>query len=117
MAATVRPYSPLTRAVLAGSLITAVGMVALPIYLLVKYAVSDPASINTGGEPVPLWPYAPTLRTFAYLFSDREFYGVLWTSVTVALGTVFLSLLLGVPAAYVLSRNRVPGRFFRTSRR
>lgn len=88
----------------------AVAMVVVPIYLLVKYSVSDSASINTGGAPIPLWPFHPTLRSFAYLFSDSHFYGVIGNSVIIALSTVCCSMLLGVPASYVLGRYKVPFR-------
>jgi ABC-type glycerol-3-phosphate transport system permease component len=83
-------------------------LVLCPLYLLVKYAISDSASINTGGKPIPLWPSHATLRTFIYLFSDKQFYSVIWNSVVIAAGTVAFSMLLGVPAAYVLSRYRLP---------
>jgi multiple sugar transport system permease protein len=94
----------------AASITFAVLLIAGPLYLLFKYSISDSASINTGGAPIPLWPYHPTFRCFIYLFSDRHFYGVLMNSVIIALSTVGLSMLLGVPAAYVLGRFRVPGR-------
>lgn len=81
-----------------------------PLYLLVKYSISDAASINTGGEPIPFWPHNPTFRTFTYLFTDSEFFGVVWNSILIAFSTVLLSLCIGVPAAYVLGRYRVPGR-------
>jgi len=93
-----------------GCIALAVLLVVAPIYLLVKYSISDAASINTGGAPIPLWPYHPTLRSFVYLFSDRQFYGVILNSVIIALSTVFLSMLLGVPASYVLGRYKVPFR-------
>jgi multiple sugar transport system permease protein len=83
-----------------------------PLYLLMKYAISDSASINTGGNPIPLWPYHPTLRTFTYLFADRRFWTVIANSVVIASGTVAFSMLLGVPAAYTLSRHRIPGLKF-----
>jgi multiple sugar transport system permease protein len=92
------------------SIVIAVALIAGPLYLLVKYSISDSASINTGGAPIPLWPYHPTLRNFTYLFSDRQFYGVIVNSVIIALSTVVVSMLLGVPASYVLGRFRVPGR-------
>jgi ABC-type glycerol-3-phosphate transport system permease component len=87
-------------------------LVLCPLYLLIKYAVSDSASINTGGKPIPLWPYHATLRTFIYLFTDRQFYVVIANSVMIAFGTVAFSMLLGVPAAYILSRYRFPGLKF-----
>jgi ABC-type glycerol-3-phosphate transport system permease component len=92
------------------SLAAAVLLVAVPVYLLVKYSISDTASINTGGAPIPLWPYHPTFRCFTYLFSDSHFYSVITNSLIIAVCTVGMSMLLGVPAAYVLGRYRVPGR-------
>ena len=91
---------------------SALFLVLCPLYLLIKYAVSDSASINTGGKPIPLWPYHATLRTFIYLFTDRQFYVVIANSVIIAFGTVAFSMLLGVPAAYILSRYRFPGLKF-----
>jgi len=85
-------------------------LIVLPVYLLVKYAISDYASINTGGMPIPLWPYHPTLNTFMYLFSDGEFWEVVLNSLTIAVSSVALSMLLGVPASYVLGRYDIPGK-------
>lgn len=87
-----------------------VAIIIIPVYLLVKYSISDVSSINTGGEPIPLWPYHPTLSIYQYLFTDVRFYQVLFNSVIIALSTVALSMLLGVPAAYVLGRYKIPGR-------
>ena len=104
------PVDSLKYYVWLSALLIAVFMVISPLYLLIKYAVSDSSSINTGGSPIPLWPYHATVRTFLYLFSDRQFYSVIINSIFIALGTVFLSMILGVPAAYVLARYRLPGR-------
>ncbi|NLP02212.1 MAG: carbohydrate ABC transporter permease [Fibrobacter sp.] len=94
----------------ATGIILAVLIVAGPVYLLVKYSISDIKSINTGGEPIPWWPFEPTMQAFLYLFRDHHFYQVLLNSVIVAFSTVVLSLILGVPAAYILGRYRIPGR-------
>jgi len=89
----------------------AVLLVLAPLYVLLKYAISDTASINTGGNPIPLWSYHPTLRMFVYFFTDRQFYAVVMNDIVIAGGTVALSMLLGgIPAAYVLVYYRVPGR-------
>jgi multiple sugar transport system permease protein len=72
--------------------------------------VSDVASINTGGKPIPLWPHEPTFRTFTYLFTDPGFWAVVSNSLVIAVATVALSLLLGVPASYVLGRQDIPGK-------
>jgi len=94
----------------AAGIILAVLMVIVPVYLLIKYSISDIGSINTGGSAIPLWPENPTLRSYAYLFTDHGFYQVIINSVIVAFSTVFLSMIIGVPAAYVLGRYRIPGR-------
>lgn len=91
-------------------IIISVSLVIGPVFLLIKYSISDIGSINTGGDPVPLWPDNPTLRCFAYLFTDKSFYNVIMNSIIVSLSTVALSMLVGVPAAYVLGRYRIPGR-------
>ncbi len=87
----------------------AILLVIGPLYLLFKYSISSAAAINTGGRPIPLWPDDPTFSNFVYLFSDGEFYMVVLNSLIIALSTVAFSLTLGVPASYVLGRNRVPG--------
>ncbi len=83
-------------------------MILLPIYLLVKYSISDPASINTFGNPLPLWPYNPTYSVFAYLFSDIQFWLVVGNSFIIALSTVILTLLMSIPAGYVMTRFNFP---------
>jgi multiple sugar transport system permease protein len=86
----------------------AVAVALAPLYVLLKYSVSS--TVNYGGAPPPFWPDQPTFRFFAYLFTDARFYSVLLNSLVIALGSVALSMALGVPSAYVLARFRVPGR-------
>ena len=102
--------TPTKKAILFFSAVIAVIMVLGPVYLLVKYALSDVSSINTGGQPLPLWPYHPTFRNFLYLFSDRNFYAVVLNSLFIASATVGVSMALGVPASYVLARIPIPGK-------
>ena len=85
-------------------------MILGPVYFLVKYSISDIASINTGGKPIPFWPAHPTLNVYRYLFTDRQFFVVLGNSFIIAVMTVVCSMVLGVPAAYILGRYRIPGR-------
>lgn len=89
-----------------------IGIIA-PIYMLVKYAISDSTTVNTGGRPIPLWPNRPTLAMFTYLFKDREFWGVVGNSAMIAILTVILTSILSIPAGYVLARYNFPlKRFF-----
>ncbi|MBN1758639.1 MAG: carbohydrate ABC transporter permease [Chitinispirillaceae bacterium] len=81
-----------------------------PVFFLFKYSISDIASINTGGKPIPIWPAHPTMNVYRYLFTDRQFFIVLGNSFIIAVLTVVCSMILGVPAAYVLGRYRIPGR-------
>ncbi|MBN1577382.1 MAG: carbohydrate ABC transporter permease [Chitinispirillaceae bacterium] len=112
----VRRYAQLTpmasskRIIWVMGVLLAILTVLGPVYLLVKYSISDGASINTGGRPIPFWPLHPTLSVYGYLFSDRHFYTVLGNSLIIALLTVACSMLLGVPAAYILGRYKIPGR-------
>jgi ABC-type glycerol-3-phosphate transport system permease component len=84
-------------------------IVFLPLYFMFKYSISDRSSIVTGGEPVPLWPYHPTLRTYRYILS-LDFFNAVAVSFKVAVLTIAISMFLGVPASYVLSRYRFPGK-------
>ncbi len=90
------------------AVIAAVLIICVPLYLLFKYSISDVGSINTGGEPIPLWPQQPTFSSFLYIFSDPAIYTVIGNSVFIASMTVLLSMSLGVPASYVLSRYSFP---------
>ncbi len=84
-----------------------------PLYMLLKYSISDQTTITTFGRPIPLWPNHPTLAVFKYLFGDREFWGVVWNSTIIALATVVLTMMFSVPAGYVLARYNFPmKRFF-----
>ncbi len=53
----------------------------------------------------------PTLENFVYIFTKMEV--TLWTfnSITISLGTMFLSLLLGVPAGYAFARVKFRGKY------
>lgn len=50
--------------------------------------------------------FTPTLDNFERLLADGSFLGYLTNSVVVATGTVVVSLAIGAPAAYVVSRSR-----------
>jgi ABC-type glycerol-3-phosphate transport system permease component len=85
-------------------------VVFIPLYFMFKYSISDRSSIVTGGETVPLWPYHPTFLTYAYILSYPDFYRAAGASLKLAMLTIALSMTLGVPAAYVLSRYNIPGK-------
>jgi multiple sugar transport system permease protein len=60
--------------------------------------------------PPTLWPRTFTLANVERLFSETRFLAYLVNSLTVALATAGLTLLVSTPAAYSLTRFRFAGR-------
>jgi len=58
----------------------------------------------------PLLPHVITLEHFHTVFTERPFERILLNSTVVAVGTTFLCLSIGAPAAFALAKLRVPGR-------
>ena len=84
-------------------------IVLIPIFVMIKYSLSDRSSVVTGGKPIPLWPYHPTVEQFRGLAAMDRFMGSFMVSLEVALLSIVFSLILGTPAAYALVRYRFPG--------
>ena len=98
-----------TRIVWFTGIILMILMVFVPIFVMIKYSISDRSSIVTGGMPIPLWPYHPTIEQFRGLIGMDAFVKSAFTSMKVALLCVIISLAVGTPAAYALVRYRFPG--------
>ncbi len=69
----------------------------------------------------PQWLFTPTFAHYPKVFIDKGYLPLLANSIIVALSSTLLSLVVGVPAAYVFARNRFPGKedlffFFLTTR-
>jgi spermidine/putrescine transport system permease protein len=75
----------------------------LPIITLIAYSFSDSRSFTF---PITGW----TLAWYAKLAANEDLLRSVRNSFIVAGGTVPLSLVLGVPAAYALARAQFPGR-------
>lgn len=84
-------------------------VVLAPVFVMFKYSISDRASVVTGGKPIPLWPYDPTLEQFRGLMSMERFFNAFFVSLEIALLSIIISLIVGTPAAYALVRYRFPG--------
>ena len=85
----------------------ATALAVFPIFWMVLASVRPVAEVLA--YP-PKWiPQDFTLRYFADLFRTTEYLQYLKNSYVVAIGTTFLSLLLGSLAAYGFSRYKVPG--------
>lgn len=91
-------------------LILMIAVVFIPLFFMLKYSISDRSSLITGGEAAPLWPHHPTLDTYRYVLGYPDFYRSAGVSLKIAMLTIGISMLLGVPSAYVLSRYNIPGK-------
>lgn len=70
---------------------------------------------------VPVWFFTPTFEHYPAVFLDKGYLPLVGNSALVALASTALSLLIGVPAAYVFARHEFPGKedlffFFLTTR-
>jgi multiple sugar transport system permease protein len=69
----------------------------------------------------PVWAVEPTLEHYRSVFFQKKYLPLVWNSIYIASATTLLSLLIGVPAAYVFARSRFRGKedlffFFLTTR-
>jgi len=98
-----------TRIIWFAGIVLMILIVLAPIFVMFKYSISDRSSVVTGGMPIPLWPYHPTVEQFEGLATMDSFITAAFTSMKVALLSVIISLAIGTPAAYALVRYRFPG--------
>lgn len=78
-------------------LIWSVLMLLLPMLLIVVYSI-----MKTGNGIVP---FQLTFDNYVRFFTDPDFLLILWRSLTIALKTTVICLLLGYPIAYYISRS------------
>lgn len=71
-------------------------MLLLPMLLIIFYAVTD------GGNTIINFTF--TLENFKKFFTDPDFLLVLWRSISIALKTTVICILIGYPTAYFISR-------------
>jgi multiple sugar transport system permease protein len=91
--------------VLAGLFLTATCLVMLSPFIWTIMSVTKPTSVAFVDPPV--FFYQPTLTAFVDLWQTTDFYRYLGNTVIVAVISTVVALLIGLPAAYALSR--VPG--------
>jgi putative aldouronate transport system permease protein len=61
------------------------------------------------GSPLVLWPKAPTINSYRFIFSTGEILEALRLTVFVTILGTFLSMLVTLTLAYALSKNFLPG--------
>jgi len=100
------------------------GVAAVIVMALTPYVWLALTSVKTRVDALastPQWLFTPTFEHYPTVFLDKGFLPLVGNSVIVAVGCTLLSLLVGVPAAYVFARQRFAGKedlffFFLTTR-
>jgi multiple sugar transport system permease protein len=91
--------------VLAGLFLLAICVLSLSPFIWTAMSVTKPTNVAFSNPPV--FTYTPTLQAFLDLWQTTYFYQYLINTLIVAVITTVLGLLIGLPAAYALSR--MPG--------
>lgn len=90
------------RSLLIGSFLFAFCAIMLSPVLWTMASVTKPTNVAFLDPPVFAWE--PTLQSFVDLWQTTNFYLDLFNTVVVAAGSTVAALVLGIPAAYALSR-------------
>lgn len=91
------------RSLLIGTFLVAFCAIMLSPVLWTMAAVTKPTDVAFLDPPVFLW--TPTFQSFVDLWQTTNFYQDLINTVLVAVGSTVAALVLGIPAAYALSRQ------------
>ncbi|WP_273837410.1 carbohydrate ABC transporter permease [Halococcus sp. PRR34] len=86
-------------------LLTWSGIVLFPLYWLASMSLKPPGQANS---LPPDWIFLPTVYNYIQLAQSSEFLAAFANSLIMVSVSVVLVLLIGVPAAYVLSRYDIP---------
>ncbi|RRJ66831.1 carbohydrate ABC transporter permease [Paenibacillus oralis] len=80
-----------------------------PVYWMVKTSVTPVTELYH--NPPHLWPVGATLESYINNFvRNQDMIGYIGNSLIIATGTMVMSLLLSIPAAYALARLPVKGK-------
>jgi multiple sugar transport system permease protein len=101
-----------TRQMLGNGVITLLLLALLAFFLFpIFYAFLTSLKTRVLAEsPIPYLVFQPTLDNYRTLFTDNTYGAYFLNSLIVSLATVALSLLAGVPAAYIVSRCEFRGK-------
>ncbi|MFC7078743.1 carbohydrate ABC transporter permease [Haloarcula halophila] len=80
-------------------------VVLFPLYWLVSMSLKPPGQANS---LPPDWIFLPTVYNYIQLVQQSDFVAAFANSVMMVSASVVIVLLIGVPAAYVLSRYDIP---------
>ncbi|GAA2937506.1 carbohydrate ABC transporter permease [Microbacterium luteolum] len=86
-----------------GLLLGILCVVVLSPFIWMTLSVTKPTDVAFSNPPV-LWDYQPTLQAFVDLWQTTYFADYLVNTVVVAIVSTVIALVIGIPAAYALSR-------------
>lgn len=79
-----------------------------PIYWMINTSLKGQAEIYA--KTPTLYPHAPTLSAYSYLFTQTNFLSGMKNSLIIAVSVAVFSILIAYPVAYVLARVKFKGR-------
>ena len=85
-----------------GALLAALCVVMLSPFIWMMLSVVKPTDVAFANPPV--WSFAPTFEAFINLWETTYFSDYLVNTVSVAVVSTVIALVIGIPAAYALSR-------------
>ncbi|GAA4344064.1 carbohydrate ABC transporter permease [Microbacterium rhizosphaerae] len=86
-----------------GILLALLCVLVLAPFIWMALSVTKPTDVAFANPPV-LWGYQPTLQAFVDLWETTYFADYLVNTLAVAVISTILALIIGIPAAYALSR-------------
>jgi len=89
--------------VVTGILLGLLCVVMLSPFIWMTLSVTKPTDVAFANPPV-LWDYEPTLKAFIDLWQTTYFADYLVNTLVVAVISTVIALIIGIPAAYALSR-------------
>ncbi len=90
-------------------ILTMVFLVTFPFLWIILTSLKSRLEIN---NPVPIFIFKPSLQNYHDAFQKSDFGKNFLDSIIVSFGSLLLSLLLGIPAAYGIGRYQVGGERF-----
>ncbi|WP_084487234.1 carbohydrate ABC transporter permease [Microbacterium maritypicum] len=98
-----RRRGPARPPVITGLLLGVLCIVMLSPFIWMTLSVTKPTDVAFANPPV-LWDYQPTLQAFVDLWETTYFADYLVNTIVVAVVSTVIALIIGIPAAYALSR-------------
>ncbi len=111
MAMVVKRVNPVVNALIIFTIIAVILITFLPYFWMLLSSFKTRADLLS---TTPKWIFTPTLENFPRVFIERDFLSYFYNSIIVGVAGLVLSLVIGIPCAYAISRFQFPakGHFF-----